>query len=329
MAVTFVCWDDGVECASAWRKQLGDAISVVETDNESVADDIAEARDRGGVVGVATREGEDWLSLGADEAVSPTATAAELGDAIERARARANWRDSERAAPMAPYYAAPLTYMGAALAHSLRNSLAAATLNVSVLEELAEQSSDRDHALAVGDIQESLEHMTKAVNELVLLADDEGEEACDASSVLIVLASWLKTYMIRFADFDFDIQESIRLALSTPRLVSVVAVLLDNATHAVGDVTTRDAVIALRLRREDDKVVIEVTDNGVGMDTEARAKALHPFFTTRAPPAHAFATGLPFVAWTVRRIGGEIVISSERDVGTTVRLYLPRVRVIN
>ena len=71
-AVTFVCWHDGVACASAWRDQLADAtVSVLETDEERVAEHIITARDRGAVVGVATREGEGWLSLGVDESSRP------------------------------------------------------------------------------------------------------------------------------------------------------------------------------------------------------------------------------------------------------------------
>ena len=83
--------------------------------------------------------------------------------------------------------------------------------------------------------------------------------------------------------------------------------------------------ITLRLSRDDEMVVVEVTDNGVGMTPDVRRQALNPFFTTRRPGA--LGMGLTFAAMNVRRAGGEILLDSEVDVGTSVRLFFPSVPV--
>ena len=324
-ALTFICNKTGTACGSRWRDELRDPqVTVLETSEDNAVDEIIAARDRGAVVGIRTDEQVCWLALGADESVRPDVTALELKEAIKRARVRAAWRQANREIPSPEL--GGLTFMGAALAHQLRNSLAAAILNCSVLEQLAEQSPDPDHLATVSDINESLQNITDVVNRMVALSTDvDVESVCDVSGVLIELASYLRKEMIRVADFEAEVpDEPCSVALSRARIVEVVSSLLNNAAFAVELVTTRQPKITLRLTQEGDMIVIDVSDNGVGMAPEVRKKALHPFFTTRTQRAGAMGMGLTFAASTVRRIGGEILIDSEPNAGTSVRLYLPR-----
>ena len=68
--------------------------------------------------------------------------------------------------------------------------------------------------------------------------------------------------------------------------------------------------------------VIAVTDTGSGMPEEVRERAFEPFFTTK-PPGDGSGLGLSMVYGFVKQTGGHIQICSERERGTTIRLYLP------
>jgi two-component system, cell cycle sensor histidine kinase and response regulator CckA len=71
-------------------------------------------------------------------------------------------------------------------------------------------------------------------------------------------------------------------------------------------------------------VLLTVSDTGEGMTPEVRARAFEPFFTTKAE-GDGTGLGLAMVAGAVARFGGAIDLQSERGLGTSVRIFLPRV----
>jgi signal transduction histidine kinase/ActR/RegA family two-component response regulator len=69
-------------------------------------------------------------------------------------------------------------------------------------------------------------------------------------------------------------------------------------------------------------VILEVSDNGIGMDENTRQHCLEPFFSTKRLRGGS-GLGLAMVYGTAQRHRGRIEIESEVDKGTTVRLILP------
>jgi hypothetical protein len=68
---------------------------------------------------------------------------------------------------------------------------------------------------------------------------------------------------------------------------------------------------------EADRMVIEIGDNGRGMDKEGAARVLDPFYTTRQT-RHVWL-GLPLLSEAARRCEGDLSIDSEPGKGTTAK----------
>jgi nitrogen-specific signal transduction histidine kinase len=74
---------------------------------------------------------------------------------------------------------------------------------------------------------------------------------------------------------------------------------------------------------ETDYIRLSVTDTGVGMSAEIKARATEPFFTTKEV-GKGSGLGLSMVDGFMRQTGGHMEIETEPGRGTTIRLYFPR-----
>ena len=135
-------------------------------------------------------------------------------------------------------------------------------------------------------------------------------------STLRILSHKLKQGVHLVRDFDPELPRIVVLA---GELNQVWINLIDNAIDAAGP----DGEIRIRTFRENDRIVVEVADNGGGIPTHIQSRIFDPFFTTK-DVGQGTGLGLDVARRIVtERCGGEIDFRSEPgDTRFWVRLPL-------
>lgn len=112
---------------------------------------------------------------------------------------------------------------------------------------------------------------------------------------------------------------------SPAEIEQVLLNLLRNAAQAMAPCRAGGAPprITVRVRTQDHAAVLQVEDNGPGMDESVRQKAFEPFFTTRIKDKGA-GLGLAIAYFIVtRNHQGRIAVDSRLGAGTTFTVTLP------
>jgi anti-sigma regulatory factor (Ser/Thr protein kinase) len=90
--------------------------------------------------------------------------------------------------------------------------------------------------------------------------------------------------------------------------------ILDIAENAVNAEAGR-IEIALTRDVDNDLLILEIRDNGKGMNQETLKQVRDPFFTTKHKKT---GLGIPFLAQAAEQTGGKLTIESEPGIGTVV-----------
>ena len=117
-----------------------------------------------------------------------------------------------------------------------------------------------------------------------------------------------------------DVRADVPEVLTDAELLrQAVLNLCINAIQAMQEAGT-GGDLTVRARPEGGGVVIEVSDNGPGMDPENLEHVFEPFFTTKASGT---GLGLAIVRQAAEAHGGQVEVESERGKGATFRIRIP------
>ncbi|MBN2302282.1 MAG: PAS domain S-box protein [Lentisphaerae bacterium] len=87
------------------------------------------------------------------------------------------------------------------------------------------------------------------------------------------------------------------------------------------DAMPESGTLTVSSRSDNEHVLLEITDTGIGMTEDCKIKCLEPFFSDKG--VKGTGIGLAMVNIVVKQHNGTIEIDSESGKGTTVRIRLP------
>lgn len=119
-----------------------------------------------------------------------------------------------------------------------------------------------------------------------------------------------------------EVDETVRLLGVSVYLDSIILNFLTNAIKY--RCKERHSFVRFRTFIEDDFVILEIKDNGLGIDLDVHRNDLFQFRKTFHQTADSRGVGLFITKNHVERMGGRIEIESEVNVGTTFRVYFQK-----
>ncbi len=172
------------------------------------------------------------------------------------------------------------------------------------------------------DAQVGGDRITRIVKDLALFGrPNPMRTRVRLGDVVTASMRWLPSSVGRAATVRVDDLGAPDVHASAGQLEQVVVNLVTNAGFSIPD--GRRGEIDLRLSRSDGgRAVLEVTDNGAGIDAATMERIFDPFFTTR-DVGQGMGLGLPICHAIVTAHGGTLTAVSVPGEGSTFRLELP------
>ncbi len=226
--------------------------------------------------------------------------------------------------------------LAAGVAHEINNPLAYLTANLAFAREelarvpspgvdasLSEALSDAQAALS--EAQQGAERVRTIVRDLKTFSrvDSVEDSVVDVRAVLESTLNLATTEIRHRARLVKLFEDVPPVRANESRLGQVFLNLLVNAAQAIpeGAPDRHEIRVGARLG-ESGRVLVEVTDTGVGIATEHLPRLFDPFFTTKAPGVGT-GLGLSICHNLVTALGGEIQVRSAPGRGSTFRVLLP------
>jgi two-component system, cell cycle sensor histidine kinase and response regulator CckA len=214
-----------------------------------------------------------------------------------------------------------LGLLAGGVAHDFNNVLAA----MAGYGALLDRSSDPRARELGAEIVATQERGAKLTKQLLAFArkDIPRPRPMDLAVMLAGVTALLKRAVGERTRLHVEAEPDCVIVADTGRIEQVVFNLAVNARDAMPE----GGAMWIRCSKSDDRVTLEVEDEGVGIDEETQLRVFEPFFTTKGRHKGT-GLGLSTVHGIVADSGGNIRIASRVGQGTRFIVQWPRTSLV-
>jgi len=219
-----------------------------------------------------------------------------------------------------------LGQLSGGVAHEINNPLSAILGNLQFLRRtLGKRPDFPEYSGAVEDSLVALDRIQRIVRRLVdasraVAHDVVTNSACRVAGAVRGAVRVAESLREKYVTLEFDVSDALCVRGDRYMLEQVLSNLLVNAYQAMPE-GRPDGRVRITAEPRGDRVLITVSDDGVGMSREVRARLFEPFYTTK-PLGKGTGLGLAVSAGLVQAMGGTLSFESTEGVGTEARLSL-------
>jgi len=219
---------------------------------------------------------------------------------------------------------AALGEMAAAVAHEVRNPLGAIFNSLATLKKVVPSTPESAGRL-LDIVEEEASRLNRIVTDLLDFAKPGGVRLQESSIDEVLMATVEAAHAARFVPSDVSLEVRIDDDLPMVNLDGRLLrqALLNLVANAVQMTTAPGMVVAHAFARghgADRELCIAVTDEGPGIEPEARERLFEPFFTTKSSGT---GLGLAIVKRVVEAHQGRVEVTSRRTGGAVFTVVLP------
>lgn len=231
---------------------------------------------------------------------------------------------------------ASLGELATGIAHELGQPLQIIQLASRIIqEELESDDIDKDVLLPFSrDISKQIERATTIVGNMRAYARNDDNKEVENIDPSVPFRQCLVFFSEQFHQHQINLKLEVEDALPyvmmhSQKFQQIVVNLFSNACHAVEMMSRRNPrdykkIIIGRLYLKPDQklVILEVEDNGIGMNEECRQECLKPFYTTK-PAEEGTGLGLSIIKDLIDEFDFLLDIQSEPDKGSIFTVIMP------
>jgi two-component system sensor histidine kinase PilS (NtrC family) len=213
-----------------------------------------------------------------------------------------------------------LGQLAAGLAHELRNPLSAISGAVEMLG--SDVKPTEDNLRLVRMATQEVERLNLLVEDFLILTMPIQKLTTQVDLGLIIsdtVESFTKTIRRGNIEIINQVEKGMYVQADSYRLKQAVWNLLLNSVDAM----PIGGLIMIKSRNEDSSAIIEISDEGKGVDENFISRIFEPFFTTKEVGT---GLGLAIVQKVIEGYNGNINVISSRGNGATFVITLPRIK---
>jgi PAS domain S-box-containing protein len=206
------------------------------------------------------------------------------------------------------------------IAHDINNVLAAISNAASAHRPKIDDAAS--HARALDTITNACVRGRSVVKSLLYFASEEvgSRGPVDLNVIARDIVELLGQTTLKRIALTADLEDALDPVWGDSAALSHAVMNL--CLNSIDAMPNGGAISIRTRRRPDSSIEISVRDDGLGMSEEVRARAIEPFFTTKAL-GKGTGLGLAMVYGTMQAHGGTCEIRSEPGRGTEVTLSFP------